>query len=465
MLYKQTYITCLLAILTSSSVLARTISLDEYLRRASEKNHSIEAVLNNLKQKDYLKGLKLNPAYTILGLRNQFGVDPKDQSKTSSIGTKIEKTSPDAGRKYSLELNHSKSQEIEENLIKAQIGQNILKNSFGRHYRIGIAKVKLEQEIIDLQVLEHYEDIIQNFSLYYLDWQLASLSLRASKDQANRFEKIVGDIKAKLTQSIAHPLDLKKAEYQLLLRRENVLAQEGRYRAYTSRIRSLIKLPGDISPAQKVATEMRTLVLRNDQVHQEVGRTRKISIFKLRENINKYETDLAKEQYRPELDLFLGYQHGQSNRSNIKTDAGDAFLGLSLNYPIGDTQKNAQIQQATFEKSMVYLEMLSAKEELASALTDLGETINSEIKMVGVLALKWQLAKEIMASELKRFEQGEIELQALIDAESRLAESQYSYLKHQVFLAKKRIEWANMTDRLVSKLPSRKKIPVLKTSL
>ncbi|MFK7824824.1 MAG: TolC family protein [Oligoflexales bacterium] len=453
MLGRVIYILYFLILGLTDTSLSKTISLEEFIEQARAKNSAIKVILHELKENDILQDLTLESSPTNISIRGQYGIDPKDESKVSSLRTQLEKPSPETGRNYSIEFNKNGSLERKEEILKTQLNQSILKNSFGSQYSIRESQVKLEQEEARLQVIEAYEDIVQDFMIHYLDWQLASLSLQASKDQSRRFKKIVSNIKARFSQSIAHPLDVKQAEYQLLLRKENVLNLEGKYRAFTAKIQTLLESSANIKPSKKVSINLKPIILKKDQIYQIVDNTRKLAIMKILEKINSHNIDIAKEQYKPDLAIFLGYEHKRSTLSSEPTDKGEAYLGMSFNYPLGDTQKNALIKTAVLGQTKILFERLSAKEKYVSALSEMKETINSEVKMVNLQSKKWDLAKEIMKKETNRYEQGEIELQPLIDAESRLADSQYAFLKHQVYLVKKRIEWMNLADRLVLKLP------------
>lgn len=443
------FATLLILGLFCGSTSAREISLREFLQTAKKHDLEFDKVLIEKLPTEYSKDLQLPVSQYLIEVRNEYGL-AQNLPRTSTLGISAGKNFNSTGTDLVLAYENNAQVGRTEEVTTLTLEQSLYRNILGSRTRQLARSVEASNQSLKLVVTEAYEDRLAELSKQYLQWKEAYLKLVAARQLFADAKWIEKNAKARLSKSVALPIDLDRTMLQVLSREQSVLEQEAEFRGRSEAITKLAGIPEPLVPAQGSDWDLATLDLSGAWESFQKS-SRGLQALRLEEDAAAEQLEYQKEALSPDLKALLGYRVDTSVRFNTPVNRNEWIVGFNLEIPLGNSQTDAAVKQAVYELKKAVLEKRTFEQSMRIQISDNTERIERLVKRVDLSKRKWELSQRIARAEERRYNQGSVDLLTLITAENDLAENYANYLTTQTELDKQIVEYLRLVDLLVVK--------------
>jgi outer membrane protein TolC len=429
------------------------LGIHEFLKLARQNDTEIKKILHERVQTTFLKDLSLPSSAVVLSAQNEYGFTLDDGERTTVWRLGAEKPIQTTGTTLvaAHEINEQEDREIKETTIGVE--QSLVKNAFGKQYRRLDRKLSKENEVILLQTVETYEDYIASLLLNYLDWQLTHLNRKAAKSLLDESERLQRIIRGRQKRHIASTVDVGKITLESMGYKEALLELDILLSDQMATIISTIgqKAPSKhLIPTDDLKWLKKTPDFKKDK-EESLKNSRTLKAYTLTEEAGQLDISVRKEDLHPDLNLVFGFSYDDSTRYNVATDRKELFVGFNLTFPLWQTAKRADVKKAQYEKMSTKLARIQYLTNLTSYLDAQMIKAQKQQERVRLSKEKLTLSEDVAKEELKRYENGKIDLETLMIARQAVPNNLVAFLRNQIQLNKDLIEWFRLTDQLVVK--------------
>lgn len=317
--------------------------------------------------------------------------------------------------------------------LVVSLTQPLLKDS-GREFNLGrIMIAKNNKSISDIQFKQRAIDIVTAVKETYWDLVRAIEFLKVAKQSVQLAKELLEINKAKAEVGQLAPIDVVEAEAAVAAREEAVILAEDDIQDIEDRMRDLLDLQGKapwhfktIIPKDRpslrkfrfsLEEEVKT-ALENRPDYLQAKTDRKNRLINLK---------LARNQVRPRIDLVasaglngLGGTYGDT-LSEMDGDFYDLFIGLRLQYPLGNRAARSQLIRRKLEKREVELQLTDLERKIALQVREAIRQVETDFKRVETTRVARRLAEEKLEGAQAKFEVGISTTKDVLDFQVDLA--------------------------------------------
>lgn len=441
-----------LAATLNSEIPEQKIKLEDFLKRVKSSDPQMQSIIADRLKMKYLTDLNLPSRQILLRVQNEYGFT-RDQEPTKVLSATLSKPILESGTVVSISKTMTERPDRSEDVTQMRIEQSLYKNAFGSEVRERIENLEEQKSVVELQVIEAYEDYMANAMTKYLDLTLAYLSYQTSQRLRKESETLLGNVQKKLQQNIASGTDFKRAKLQKAQRSENELQSKINMESLSSGILAILGEPQNsiLLPETVLNIEER---LTNADIDMErfLRVSRSKLIYDKQENINKKNLELVRENLRPAANLLVGFNIDNSTRFATTINREEGVIGINVDIPFDSSVVNAQIKEASYILLKSKLEKKTFENAIRESIVLIKNRIIRQRELLKISKEKRDLASDIVKEQTRRYQVGRVTLESLIEDRNNEAQSEFTYLTELINLNKLIVQWLALTDQLVSKM-------------
>lgn len=387
---------------------------------------------------------------------------------TSNVG--VNQALPWFGTTYNLSWNatHTDSNSflnsfnpLVQSGLALNISQPLLRNLFVDPARQQLATSRINRDISDTRLRESVVHTTANVKAAYWNLVSAHANVDARRSVLDLAQELVRVNKAKVDVGQSPPLDLVSAQAEVAADQEQLIVAETAVKEAEDRLRVLIFDPSDLG-SWKTGVEaidsppVATMALDVDAAIATALRDR-ADLMRARKDIETAQTGLrfAGNQRLPDVRLNASYlASGLGGTQVLRTGGfpgtivgpGDVTsfgsvlnqlfasnyptwsAGVSVSYPIGESQDEANLARAKLERAQSESRLKSAEGRAIQQVRDAAWKIEMNAKRIETTRLARELAEQRLDAERKRFEVGMSTSFLVIQAQRDLAQAKTNEL-------------------------------------
>lgn len=460
----------------------RSLSIDDAVALALEQNLDIQVERINPQIQDLNIALARTTWTPVLSTVFQTnsrntpsnsaiaGGDTKISDSASSSALNVVQQLPWAGGNYSLTWNSSRSTTsnifsnfnpvLRSNLDFAFV-QPLLRN-----FRIDSTRQQLQvstknREISDIQLRETIVQTVRNVKSAYWNLVYARYSLAVQQQALDLAQESLRNNRTRVEVGTMAPIDIVEAESEVARNEEAVILAEAAIERAEDQLRALIFDPSmpdfwavAIDTTEEPALQTQPIdiesAIRNAVSQRTDLRQAKKSLEAGDINIRYFHN-----QTLPDVNLEVSYGFqglggtrfergagfpgpiiGQTNTS-YGSVLGDIFrnefptwnVSLTVGYPIGASQAEANLAQSRLEYSQAQTQMKSIELQIATQVRETGRQVNTNLKRVEATRAARELGERRLEAEQKKFEVGMSTSFLVFQAQRDLSQSRDAELR------------------------------------
>ena len=210
---------------------APLLTLNEFLTQTG-KNTFFEEILIDTLDLKYSEVLALPAEDVVLGVKGAYQVlFPSESDSKPSHGldssVSLSKLFADSGTNLSAGLSASPSGSSgHTSQFVFEIAQPIAQNAFGKANRLTRKLTQIENRILEMQIVEAYEDYYAELITLYYTWHAEYAALQSSQNSYITSRSLIEEMEQKYDYGIANQLDLDKSNIQLYSKLDSLIQQE-----------------------------------------------------------------------------------------------------------------------------------------------------------------------------------------------------------------------------------------------
>lgn len=461
------------------------LTLDDAVRLALERNLDIAVQRLNPQTYDFtLAGLRSSYRPTVsstLGL--QSSTNPSTQTISgAAAGTGIVNEVTDfsgslvqdlpwGGGSLSVVLNNNRRSTTSLTALfnpvyntnwSAQYTQPLLRGFRIDNTRQQLAITLLNQEISEIQLQASIINIVSNVGNAYWDYVFAVQSVDVARSSVELAERLVRDNQTRVEVGTMAPIDIVQAQSQAATQRQNLAQVEGTRLTAELALKRLI-VSGTQDPnwmARIDPVDRPEFVAVPVDVEAAIRRAlaNRTDLAQARKNlqVNDVALNFLRGQTLPQLDLTARYGLiGQGGTQFISSGSGinrivtgvvpggygDALLsvfdarnptwniGLSVSYPIGSSQADANLARARVQLSQVEAQLRQIELQVAAEVTNAATQAQNNVQRVQAAQAAREFAERQREAEQTKFEVGTSTNYFVVQAQRDLATAQNNELQ------------------------------------
>ena len=465
-----------------NSGVLRELALEEAVALALEKNLDIQVARLEPQSVDFLIAGFRNTYRPLLsstvGLRDQY------QLPTSSLngGTKVNngtttynfglsQTVNKYGGSYTVNWSNSRVEtsntfsnfnpSFQTNLVAAYVQPLV------RGFRIDNVRQQLLINLINRDVSEEsaratVTQTLANVRNAYWDLVFAQSAVEVAQRAQDLADKLVVDNQARVEVGTLAPLDIVQAQAEAATRRQNVAVAEAALQTAELTLKRFIVSgtddplwretirPVDLPSLQPAPTDIDGAIRK--------ALAERTDVLSARKNLDSSEVSLRylKNQSMPAVDLNASYgAQGLGGTSIIRTGPlgnqvisgtvpggySDALrilgardyptwnVNVTMSYPIGANQAEAQHARARVQQSQAMTRLRALEIQIAAEVANAALTVRSNLKRVEAAGAARELAQKRLEAEQSRFEVGLTTNFFVVQAQRDLRDAQNTELR------------------------------------
>ncbi|MBU1862935.1 MAG: TolC family protein [Candidatus Omnitrophica bacterium] len=438
---------------------SRVISLEEFIRLATEHDTAFEKILIDELSLQYLKDINLPARDIILAIKEEYDMILNQEREEEETSISLSKLFPYTGTEISAAYETTPSYTASQNSSDAtlSITQPIARNAFGRATRLHDKIIGLEIDVAKHQIVEAYEDYLATIVTAYYTWWEAYQNMLISESSYTENLKLLDNMKERQKSKIALPIDVNKTHLQVLAKKEKLIALRDAYDEACTVITTAMRydteaLPhrGEVLLPVEPHQYERVNVLFDEDFKKLTDEGRTFQVLKLLEE--KSSLDVAKnaDDLLPSIDLVFAY--------NIKggdytfKDGENMFYGaISIEYPFPDQVDRAEYETSKITEKKTKLSTDNVYHQLYRDLRNVSFAITREKNLLAIADEKIALAQDVLDAEIENYTYGKVTLNDYIAAVNNVDTQSFNKITRATQLKKLTIEWLRLTDRLIAR--------------
>jgi len=322
------------------------LSLDEYIKLATERNRNFERILLDELPLHYQRVLDLPAEDFMLAVKSEYNLRLGSSVNHTDTELALEKLFPATGTRISTGYTsgYNSSDRSETSSFTLAVVQPVARNAFGHANRLLGSISSTATDIARYQVAEAYEDYLAGVIGIYYDWYAAYRNLETARAAYEETGKLLDNIREKERYHIALPLDVNKIRIQALGRRETVLEMQNKYMALSDLVAEAIRDEGN-APYLPVAPDGRNALKTPSSLQAELATfrhsSRTASILALLEQKAGLSEAESARKLLPSINLRAGFS--STGDGHLLNDAHEElFAGAEMLWPLPGTQEKAE---------------------------------------------------------------------------------------------------------------------------
>lgn len=428
------------------------LPLAAYLEKAKKNDPEFQSIIADRMKMKYLTDLNLPSRQILLSVQNEYGFT-REEDPTTVLSATLSKPLLESGTVLSVSKTMTERPDRREDVTQLRVEQSLYRNAFGGQVREQIENLENQKSVIELQVIEAYEDYTSQLMNRYLELSLAYLNYQSAQRLKKESELLLNNVRKKFNQNIASGTDLKRAQLQTALRTENELQSIANLEALSLGIARVLGVQNS-SPFRPEITL--NLEERLTDINVDIERFLKVSrsriIYDKQEDIQAADLKIVKENLKPAASLLVGFNIDNSRRFNTSINREEAVVGVNVDIPFDNSVVNAQIQEASYELLKAKLSRKSFDNAIRESLLVIRNKILQQRELLKVSKQKKELSAEIVKEQTRRYLVGRITLESLIEDRNNEAQYEFAYQAELMNLNKLIVQWLALTDQLVRRL-------------
>lgn len=432
---------------------SKELSLSEFLEAAG-KNTFFEEILIDTLQLKYAEVLALPAQDFVLGVKGGYEVVVPTGVKAAEHGfngtLSLSKLFAASGTSLSTAITTSGSGSSQFNL---ELAQPIAQNAFGKVNRKLQKLTQIENRILQLQVVEAYEDYYAQLITLYFTWHAEYAALQTSQNSYSTSRSLIQEMESKFNYGIANRLDLDKSNIQFYSKWDSLIQQENRFRETLDLIKEAMMIDDEslyYRPIlEEFAQEIENQFDKNYELLTTQGRT--YEVFDLLEEGAQLNLDLRADELLPSANLYARYNlnaNGIFFKEGI--DNHNFQVGVNLDYPIASSKARAQYEVQKISTEKTSLSNHNKKIQIKTELKNLIRQLELDQQRLSLGENRIQMAQRIAQSESKDYNLGKSDLNDLISALNQVDSVSQSHINNLVRQNQNRVELLRFTDQLIS---------------
>ena len=431
--------------------LSAKLALEDYLEKAKVHDPQMQSIIADRLKMKYLTDLNLPSRQILLSVQNEYGFT-RDEEPSSVLSATISKPLLETGTVISVGKTMTERPDRTEDVTQMRVEQSLYRNAFGGQIRKRMDNLEIQKSMIELQVIEAYEDYTAESINRYLDLTLAYLNYQTSQRLKKESSLLLNNVQKKFKQNIASTTDLKRAKLQTAQRAENELQSRANMEALSSGIQRVLgeNKTGVLYPDTILNMEDRLTNIDID-IEKFLLKSRSRLIYDKQEAVAAGNLKIIKDNLRPEANLLVGFNIDNSTRFSTAINREEAVVGVNIDIPFDHSVVEAQIKEASYLLLKSKLDKKSFQDAIRESLMVIRNRILRQKELLKISKEKRDLAVEIVKEQTKRYQVGRITLESLIEDRNTEAQFEFAYLSELTNLNKLIVQWLALTDQLVEK--------------
>ncbi|MCG8570251.1 MAG: TolC family protein [Spirochaetes bacterium] len=447
------------------------LNLPDFISAASQNSHFEEILAEELTLL-YGEKLKISPGNFILDISSEYSFKYDDTffhglggsiqlsklfsytgttltgnySITPVLSTPVTAVIENSTTPNGINFNNNLSSKIQFTLEQA-----IVKNAFGRIYRVEKNIAGLESEVIRLQIIEAYEDYLASLIKIYVDWFTTYSNLENARQNLTEKNLLLKSIQNKQQYSIASAADVRKTELEVMSAEEKLIQYEHDFIIQTYSIRQLIGKPEHLTNfIPSLDLKFVEVGDMEEAYHHFTQASRLVKIFKLNNQADELNQKILINHLLPEVALETAYSFSGDDldfKDNL-THEFSAGINASFNIP-----QPGWLYSLKESKQNLENEKLSQKNDLLQYEDDffqLYQNLVYEQKMVTSMDKKLNLSNQVVEDEEKSYNQGNSTLNNLLSTYNSRSTYRINQVIHGANYFNYYINWLKLNDLLIN---------------
>lgn len=437
---------------------AEELTLADFLTAAG-KNTFFEEILIDTLTMQYAEVLALPAEDLILSVKSAYRVRfPSENSNQPTHGFDgslgLSKLFADSGTTLSAALSTSPgSGNSDSSRFTLEIAQPIARNAFGKSNRATRKLTQIENRILEMQIVEAYEDYYAELITLYYTWHAEYAALLTSQNSYSTSRALIAEMESKFDYGIANRLDLDKSNIQFYSKWDSLIQQERAFKETTDLIRQAIREEDTQKLFRPVLEDYQGIEEEDFDACYETFRTsaRTYEVFDLLEEKSALSMALKADELLPSANLYASYDlEGKGTFFKNGIGAQSLQIGIDLDYPIPSSQARASYESEKIAHRKTALSNSNKKIELKTQLLSLFRQIESDKERIALADSRVETARRIAESETKDYNLGKSDLNDLISALNQVDSMAQTRINTIVRQNQNRVELLRFTDRLIA---------------
>lgn len=428
------------------------MDFESMLSQARANDPQFQSIIAERLRSRFLVDLNLPSRQILLSVQNEYGFT-RNETGTTTLGATLSKEFLETGTGISIGKTLTERPDRDEDLTQLRIEQSLYRNAFGSRIRDLKKNLELQKSVIELQMVEAYEDYVHNLINYYLDLSLAHMNYETARRLHLEGLRLLTNVKDRRQKNVANDTDVKRARLQTALRKEEEIQSRLNLEALSQ---SILRITGSddflvLMPKTVLQFEDRIKNLDQD-INEFLDMSRSRLIYDRQVLASDAAVEIAKENLKPSANLLLGFNIDRSTRFGSSINREEAVVGLRVDIPFGDTLNEARIQQASYELLKSKIAKRSFEAAIKESLLVLRNRIHRQKELLALNKEKRDMAAQIVQEQTQRYQVGRVTLEDLMQDRNAQAQYEFSYHSALVTMNKLIVQWLALTDQLVEKL-------------
>lgn len=438
---------------------ADELTLADFLTAAG-KNTFFEEILIDTLDLQYSEVLALPAQDVVLSVKSAYRVlFPSDNPDRPSHGfdgsVGLSKLFADSGTTLSSSLSTTPSSSggSDSSRFSLEIAQPIARNAFGKSNRTTKKLTRVENRILEMQIVEAYEDYYADLITLYYTWHAEYAALMSSQNSYTTSRSLIQEMETKFDYGIANRLDLDKSNIQFYSKWDSLIQQERTFKETTD----LIKQAMMEDDAEKLYRPVLEDYRNFDEITFETcyeefrNSSRTYEVFDLTEQKSELNVELKADELLPSANLYAAYDLG--GKGIFFSDGpGDQSIrvGIDLEYPITSSKARASYETEKIAQKRTALSNSNKKIELKTELLSLFRQMDADRERIALADKRMEMAGRIAESETRDYNLGKSDLNDLISALNQVDSVSQSRINTIVRQNQNMVELLRFTDKLIT---------------
>ena len=437
---------------------APLLTLNEFLTQTG-KNTFFEEILIDTLDLKYSEVLALPAEDVVLGVKGAYQVlFPSESDSKPSHGldssVSLSKLFADSGTSLSAGVSTSPSGSSgHTSQFVFEIAQPIAQNAFGKANRLTRKLTQIEDRILEMQIVEAYEDYYAVLITLYYTWHAEYAALQSSQNSYITSRSLIEEMESKYDYGIANQLDLDKSNIQLYSKLDSLIQQETDFKETMDLIKQAMMIDDaallyrpqleDYYSPEDLDFDRYYTDFQND--------SRTYEVFSLTEERSDLNVRLRADELLPSANLYANYRlNGRGIFFAEGPEDQSLQIGVDLSYPIASSQARASYEREKIDRTRTALSNANKKIELKNDLRRLFYDLESGVERIALSDRRVEMANRIAESESRDYNLGKSDLNDLISALNQVDTVAQSRISAIVRQNQNTVELLRFTDRLVS---------------
>lgn len=438
---------------------ADELPLSDFLTAAG-KNTFFEEILIDTLNLQYAEVLALPAEDVVLAVKSAYRVlfpteNPNRPVHGFDGSVGLSKLFADSGTTVSstLSTTPSSSGGSDTSRFSLEIAQPIARNAFGKTNRTTRKLTQIENRILEMQIVEAYEDYYADLITLYYTWHAEYAALMSSQNSYTTSRSLIQEMEAKFGYGIANRLDLDKSNIQFYSKWDSLIQQERTFKETTDLIKQAMMIDDTEKLYRPVLEDYRNFdEITFDTCYDEFrSSSRTYEVFDLTEQKSELNVRLKADELLPSANLYAAYDLAGKGIF-FKDGPGDQSIriGIDLEYPIASSKARASYETEKIAQKRTALSNSNKKIELKTQLLSLFRQMETDKERIALADSRMEMAERIAESETKDYNLGKSDLNDLISALNQVDSVSQSRINTIVRRNQNMVELLRFTDRLIT---------------